>query len=212
MSTLEVWSSRGRDEVIRLTEHTYFVGSDPASSQIVLDDPTVSAMHAALDRIGSTWLVRDTGSRNGTHVGSVRVTGQHRLRDGDEIRVGRCRLRFLDSDSARRPRTEALAAPPDNLTRAERRVLVELCRPLMSHNVFQPPASVREIADRLCVGKNAVQAHLVNLYDKFELFEGEGGNRRVALANEAIQRGAVTQADLEASSRLGEDATRGDGG
>ena len=50
------------------------------------------------------------------------------------------------------------------------------------------------------VGKNAVQAHLSNLYDKFAIYEDDGVSRRVLLANEAIQRGAVTMADLEARS------------
>ena len=88
----------------------------------------------------------------------------------------------------------------------ERRVLVELCRPLVSHNTFQPPASVREIAARLFVGKNAVQAHLANLYDKFGIYDEGVGGRRVVLANEAVQRGAVTIADLAAPS----DAADGD--
>ena len=80
-------------------------------------------------------------------------------------------------------------------------MLVELCRPLVSHNIFQPPASVREIAERLYIGKNAVQAHLSNLYDKFGIYdEGDGVSRRVVLANEAMQRGVVTIADLEARS------------
>ena len=197
MARLEVWSGRGRDDVIVLRDATYLVGSDASSVHVVLDDATVSGVHAALDRVGSTWLVRDLGSRNGTRVGSSRVVGQQRLRDGDEIIVGRCRLVFHDSDAAKRRRTDALAPPPDNLTRTERRVLVELCRPLMSHNAFQPPASVKEIADRLYVGKNAVQAHLVSLYDKFGLYDGDGINRRVLLANEAMQRGAVTLADLD---------------
>ena len=77
-------------------------------------------------------------------------------------------------------------------------MLVELCRPLLSHNLFQPPASVREIGERLYIGKNAVQAHLTNLYDKFAIYdEGADGGRRVVLANEAMQRGVVTIADLE---------------
>ena len=66
----------------------------------------------------------------------------------------------------------------------------KLRRPLLSHNLFQPPASVREIADRLYIGKNAVQAHLSNLYDKFGIYdEGADGGRRVILANDAMQRG-----------------------
>ena len=77
-------------------------------------------------------------------------------------------------------------------------MLVELCRPLLSHNVFQPPASVREIATALFIGKNAVQAHLTNLYDKFGIYQDSVDvSRRVVLANEAMQRGVVSLADLQ---------------
>jgi hypothetical protein len=101
---------------------------------------------------------------------------------------------YLDGVEDRRRQTDVIDGPPKDLTRMERRVLIELCRPLLAHNAFQPPASVREIATRLCIGKNAVQAHLTNLYGKFGIY---GENRRVDLANAAIQRGAVTIADLE---------------
>jgi pSer/pThr/pTyr-binding forkhead associated (FHA) protein len=196
MAVLEVWSSRGRGDIVALTEPSYLIGSDPTSAQIALDDATVSGVHAAVERVGPTWLVRDLGSRNGTRVGHERLVGQRQLRDAEEILVGRCRLVFRDSASSGRPRTDSLEPPPDNVTKTERRVLIELCRPMLSHNTFQPPASVQEVADRLVISKNGVQNHLVNLYDKFGLVERDGSSRRVALANEAISRGVVTLADL----------------
>jgi hypothetical protein len=197
MPTVEIWSDRGRDQVVTLVAPSYLVGSDAESVDLAIADATVSRVHAVLERVGRTWLVRDVGSRNGTRVGGDRLTGQRRLRHGDEVVLGRTRLVFLDSAEGTRPVTDSLAPPPDNLTRTERRVLVELCRPLVSHHAFQPPASVKEIAARLFIGRNAVQAHLSNLYDKFGIEAGAGENRRVLLANEAVQRGAVTRADLD---------------
>lgn len=197
MAAVELWSERGRDRVVTLTAVSYIVGSDPGSADIALDDAAVSRVHAVLERVGTTWLVRDVGSRNGTFIGGERLTGQRRLRHADEISLGRTRLVFSDGADARRASTEGLAAPPQNLTRMERRVLVELCRPLVSHNTFQPPSSVREIAARLFIGKNAVQAHLSNLYDKFGLYDCGDVNRRVVLANQAMQRGVVTIGDLD---------------
>ena len=200
MPALELWSGGGRDRVVTLTEASYTLGSDPESADIALADATVSRVHAILEQVGTTWLVRDLGSRNGTRLNGERLTGQRRVRDGEEILLGRTRLVFRDGPGARRPATDVLDAPPENLTRTERRVLVELCRPLVSHNIFQPPASVREIAARLYIGKNAVQAHLTNLYDKFGIYDDNGDvSRRVVLANEAMQRGVVTIADLEAN-------------
>ena len=50
------------------------------------------------------------------------------------------------------------------------------------------------MAQELFVTEAAIKQHLQNLYDKFAIpIEGE---RRVRLANEAIQRGAVTVAML----------------
>ena len=201
MPALEVWSGRGRDRVVTLSDGPYTLGSDEGSADITLADPAVSRVHAILERVGTTWLLRDLGSRNGTRVNGERLTSQRRLHDGEELLVGRTRLVFRDGADARRPATDALEAPPSNLTRMERRVLVELCRPLLSHNVFQPPASVREIASALFIGKNAVQAHLTNLYDKFGIYQDNADvSRRVVLANEAMQRGVVSLADLTGPS------------
>jgi tetratricopeptide (TPR) repeat protein len=76
------------------------------------------------------------------------------------------------------------------LTRRERDVLVALCAPLRSDEVFAEPASVREIARALVVTDAAVKQHLLNLYDKFGI-GATGGRRRVMLAKEASKRGAV---------------------
>lgn len=203
MAAIEFSSGRQNDRRFALDKASYTIGSDPDSVDIAVSDATVSGVHASLERVGTAWLLRDLGSRNGTRLNGERLNGQHRLRNGEEVLLGRTRFVFRDHVDAGRPTTDALAGPPTDITRTEKRVLVELCRPLVTHNAFQPPASVREIAGRLFIGKNAVQAHLTNLYYKFGIFEGEGTNRRVVLANEAVQRGAVTIADIQKSSSGG---------
>lgn len=211
MAAIEFWDRGQHTHPVVLEAAVYTLGSDAESVDVVVIDVTVSRVHAALERVGGAWLLRDLGSRNGTRVNGDPVVGQRRLSDGDEVLVGRTRFTFREGvESRRRPTTDALAAPPADLTRMERRVLIELCRPLVSHNTFQPPASVREIADRLFIGKNAVQAHLTNLYDKFGVFGDDGTNRRVLLANEAVQRGAVSIADIRSQHRpSGDDHERG---
>jgi hypothetical protein len=87
-------------------------------------------------------------------------------------------------------------------------VLAALCRPLLDDELFTPPASVHEIAAALVVTDAAVKQHLAHLYDKFEIRE-TGTKRRVALAREAIRRGAVSLRDLhvrESSLAAGRDA------
>jgi DNA-binding NarL/FixJ family response regulator len=91
--------------------------------------------------------------------------------------------------------TEPLRAAPAR-TPGEQRVLIELCRPVLSGQAFTPPSSVRSMAEALFVSESAVKQHLDRLYDKFGISTSAGESRRVMLANEAIQSGAVTRKDL----------------
>lgn len=70
------------------------VGRSP-SSDIFLDDVTVSREHAAIEHAnGGSYRIRDAGSLNGTYVNRVRVDAVD-LRNGDEIQVGKYRFKFV---------------------------------------------------------------------------------------------------------------------
>jgi predicted component of type VI protein secretion system len=162
----------------------------------------VSRLHAVIERYPTGFCVRDLGSANGTFVNGEPVTGETRLRTGDELRLGNSRLTFFtvnDDDSD----TTAVADGPPTLTRRERELLLALCRPLLEGAPFAPPASIRQMAGDLFVSEAAVKFHLANLYDKFDLSENPDGgpSRRITLASEAIRRRAVTIADLRAPRR-----------
>ena len=160
-------------------------------------DPTASHLHAVLERFPAGWCVADLGSSNGTWVNGERIWSAHRLRHGDEIRVGQTRVIFRDAVAAGGSVTEVEDAPP-TLTVRERDVLVALCRPLLDRDMFTEPASTRAIAAELVITQPAVKQHLANLYDKFGV-GGDQSNRRSRLANEALRRGAVSLSELRAS-------------
>ena len=61
---------RGKLEAVTLEKAIYTIGSDAESADIKLSDSTVSRVHAVLERVGTAWLLRDVGSRNGTRVNS----------------------------------------------------------------------------------------------------------------------------------------------
>lgn len=169
-----------------------------AENDVALEhDPTASHLHAALERFPAGWCVADLGSSNGTWVNGERIWSAHRLRHGDEIRVGQTRLIFRDPVAAGGSVTEAADAPP-TLTARERDVLLALCRPLLDRDMFTEPASTRAIAEELVITQPAVKQHLANLYDKFGV-GGDRSNRRSRLANEALRRGAVSLSELRAS-------------
>jgi hypothetical protein len=65
-------------------------------SDVFLDDITVSRRHAEVERSPEGYRVRDVGSLNGTYVNRQRVDDVL-LADGDELQVGRFKLRFIDS-------------------------------------------------------------------------------------------------------------------
>ena len=199
MATLERYGPDGHDLVV-LDEArpTLSVGKSADNDLVVDNDPAVSRVHARLERLGPAWCITDLGSTNGTSVNGERIFAPRTLFDRDEVLIGRTRL-VLRDPTARGGVTTAPLRPPPARTPGEHRVLVELCRPVLSGQAFTPPSSVRTIAEALFVTESAVKQHLDRLYDKFGLTADGGGSRRVLLANEAIQTGAVTMRDLQTS-------------
>jgi DNA-binding CsgD family transcriptional regulator len=192
-AAVEVWTLSGRRHV-ELDGDRVTVGKDVQNDIVVDADPTVSRLHAVLERFAAGWCVTDLGSSNGTFLNGERIWAQQRLRHGDEVRVGRTRLLFRNSTDVGRSVTQSEAKSPV-LTPREHDVLVVLCRPLLDRDLFTEAASIREIADDLVVSEAAVKQHLANLYAKFDVAEGST-HRRSRLANEALRRGAVTLGDL----------------
>jgi enamine deaminase RidA (YjgF/YER057c/UK114 family) len=69
-----------------------FIGSDP-SSNIVLNDPTVSRRHCEIRFTPTGYLLRDLGSTNGTFIFGIKVS-EAALGYGAEIRLGQTSLMF----------------------------------------------------------------------------------------------------------------------
>jgi len=63
-------------------------------ADIFFDDVTVSRRHAEVERTDDRYLVRDSGSLNGTYVNRERIESAL-LQDGDELQIGRFRLVFF---------------------------------------------------------------------------------------------------------------------
>ena len=89
----EVVSDLGR-QLVGLTADRVTIGRSSASD-IHVPDSTVSRNHAAVERAGGGWAVRDMGSANGTFVnGRALGDAGHVLQPGDEIAIGGARLYF----------------------------------------------------------------------------------------------------------------------
>ena len=172
------------------------IGKADENDVALPDDPTASRLHAVLEQFRAGWCLTDLGSSNGTTVNGERIWSAHRLRHGDEVRIGQTRLIFRDFAQAVESATEIEAEAP-TLTTRERDVLSAGVIPMLARDLFTEPAPTRAIADELVISQAAVKQHLANLYDKFSVPSGDT-NRRARLANEALRRGAVSLSQLRA--------------
>ncbi|OYN91180.1 FHA domain-containing protein [Parenemella sanctibonifatiensis] len=66
-------------------------------SDIFLDDITVSRHHVTFLRTPEGTVVQDQGSLNGTYVNRTLCDGDVRLRQGDEVQIGKFRMVFYAS-------------------------------------------------------------------------------------------------------------------
>ncbi len=171
---------------------------------VTLSDPTVAPLHAELVHCGAHVYVVDLGlSRAGTLVNG-RPTARCVLSDGDVVSFGRVRVHVrgpdLPTGGGSAPVRQRLVGVPD-LTARELEVLSALCRPATAEvrSFFIAPATVQVIAGELGVTEAAVKQHLTKLYAKFCI--STGAERRLRLANAAMEAGTVRQGGPVQSAR-----------
>ncbi|MFL6248430.1 MAG: FHA domain-containing protein [Thermoanaerobaculia bacterium] len=85
-------------EEIPLRSGENIIGRDPKDA-VVIHAPEVSRHHARLIVAGTHITLEDLGSKNGTFLGTRRVTGAVEVSPGDEILVGTIRLRLVQVDA-----------------------------------------------------------------------------------------------------------------
>jgi hypothetical protein len=163
-------------------------------------DPRVSGVHAYLERRGPSWVLEDDGlSRNGTFVNGDRLRGQRTLRDGDVITTGDTTIgyRYPELEPVLATVTVPAVAPPE-VSDAQRRVLVALCKPLGGGSDSpSAPATNEQIADQLFLSLSAVKGHLRVLFARFGLDEAPQNQKRLLLAERALQTMVVRPTDLQ---------------
>lgn len=96
-----------------------------AQNEVVVDDDSVSAVHARLEYDIGGWRLTDLDSTNGTSVEGVRLTAQvpTLLHYGSTVRFGGVRLQFREVDRVDLDAARAEYVPPKAPTklREERR-------------------------------------------------------------------------------------------
>lgn len=171
-----------------------------SSADLALNwDAEVSRVHAELVRKGDEWALTDNGlSMNGSFVNGEAVRAQRRLRDGDAIRVGATVIIFRSPKEQ-----ESLATAPSaelrtvvNITDAQRRVLLALCRPFKDSAAFVTPPSNEHIAGELYLSVDAVKKHMRALFEKFGVQHLPQNEKRARLVERAFAGGLISEQDL----------------
>ena len=130
------------------------------------------------------------------------MVGRRRLHNGDRLLVGATSLRFCEAQAQDHQKT---AVPQGHggqieLSPAQRRVLVALCRPAQGAERFESPATNQQIADELFLSVAAVKTHLRSLSQRFGLTDVPQNAKRARLVRMALELELVTPADFQQAS------------
>jgi pSer/pThr/pTyr-binding forkhead associated (FHA) protein len=178
----------GSQAVVELSEGRVTIGRRAGNDVALGWDAQVSRVHAELTRMGDDWVLCDEGmSHNGTFVNGERVRGRRRLHGGDAITVGDTLIAFCGPQSLSTVATapaERLEAEVE-LTPAQRRVLVALCRPLAQPG-YAAPASNQQIAAELFLSVDTVKGTLTQLFERFGVEHLPQNAKRATLAARGV--------------------------
>lgn len=86
------------------------------SNDIVIDNMSVSGVHARIDSVSATFILTDLESTNGTFV-NEKLISSHGLRNDDVIVIGKHTLIFDRSDLNKKPSGDTENNQDDNKTR-----------------------------------------------------------------------------------------------
>ncbi|MGD9736887.1 MAG: FHA domain-containing protein [Solirubrobacterales bacterium] len=177
-----LWLSAGGEapRSVPLAGERTVIGRSP-EADVVLDDEAVSWNHLEIERRGEVLMATDLDSRNGTALNGEPLERPRRLRDGDTLIVGACRLEVSTGAATPIGATVAAGDPGVALSEEERATAAALVAPYRNEGAFAGrPATRAEIAAELHVSERTAQRRLDALAAKLEV-PGDAGRERPRL-------------------------------
>jgi len=110
MASLHISMPDGSEFEYVLGPQTARIGRD-AQNEIPLQDGSVSTFHAEIRCQEGKYFVHDLGSTNGIRVNGERVA-EAALANGDLVRFGNIRAKFVGEETAAAPVQQPVASPP----------------------------------------------------------------------------------------------------
>src|ERR1700682_3970466 len=91
---LVVYGPEGGSKIVSLAGGSISLGRAATNDLSYPDDSGLSRQHFIIERVGSDFVLKDLGSKNGTELNSQRVSGSSVLHPGDRIKAGRLTIAY----------------------------------------------------------------------------------------------------------------------
>jgi general secretion pathway protein E len=180
---ITITNAEGEYDIL-LTKERTALGRSSQNDVILIDDLT-SRNHAAIERVGNVYLVRDLGSSNGTRLNGQKLTAPTELFRDDVINIGRHYLRV--QFGALRPVADAEELTADDLVEDDEGVFIAADADLVDISPFDivvgadddTEAELMKLANNLpSQGFDATEVELTD--SKGQTMHAAGANRKSA--------------------------------
>src|SRR5882672_8483303 len=96
---LVVHEPAGGSHIIPIAKGRVSLGRAATNDLSYPEDSGLSRQHLVIERVGRDLILRDLGSKNGTELNSLRVTGNTVLQPGDRIKAGRLTIEYRNGET-----------------------------------------------------------------------------------------------------------------
>jgi hypothetical protein len=97
---LRVTTPQGHTRSLALEGRRLSLGRSESNDLAFPEDDGLSRRHLIFEHDESQWSVIDLGSKNGTYVNGIRITGKQTLQPGDQITASCISLQFASTSKA----------------------------------------------------------------------------------------------------------------